>query len=55
MADTDLIRHRPDGSIDTSFYMERARHLRSCQAHALLHRPKKEPRKTAGLMQRIFG
>lgn len=55
MADTDNIRYRADGSIDTSFYMERARHMRSCQAHALLQRPQKQTRKTPTLMQRMFG
>jgi hypothetical protein len=55
MTDTDTIRRRPDGSIDTAFYTERARHIRSCQTHALLHRRSDKKRKTPNLMQRIFG
>lgn len=36
MTQSDDIRYRPDGSIDTEYYMERGRHLRSCKAHELM-------------------
>ena len=35
MTDQAPIQTRPDGSIDTAFYMERARQMRSAQAHKL--------------------
>lgn len=32
---TQTIKYRPDGSIDTAHYMAKGRHARSCQAHQL--------------------
>ena len=55
MTNTDDLRLRPDGSIDTAFYMTRGRHIRSRHAHALLRRPDIKTRKTPSLMRRIFG
>ena len=44
-------RLRPDGSIDTAYYLQRSRILRSEQAHAML-KPRRapEPRRSAGWM-----
>jgi hypothetical protein len=51
----DSLRTRPDGSIDTGFYMARGRHMRSEAAHALLRpEPKQSPRRRRGLA-RLFG
>lgn len=36
MTRTQSPRRRPDGSIDTGFYLERGRKLRSATAHGLL-------------------
>ncbi len=52
---TNDIRTRADGSIDTGFYMERARHLRSRQAHAMVRSTPSETRRAPTLLQRIFG
>lgn len=55
MTNTDDMRLRPDGSIDTAFYMAGGRHMRSCQAHAMVRKPGIKTRKTPSLMRRIFG
>ncbi|MCK0150923.1 hypothetical protein MWU54_12860 [Marivita sp. S6314] len=49
------IRTRPDGSIDTGYYMDRGRKLRSQQAHAMLHPLPADRRKSPTLLQRLFG
>ncbi len=51
--DTD-IRLRPDGSIDTAYYMARGRHMRSEAAHELMGtKTERRPRRRglAGLFQ----
>lgn len=36
---TQTIRTRPDGSIDTDFYIRRGRHMRSLAAHEMIVKP----------------
>lgn len=43
MTDQTEIRRRPDGSIDTAFYMARGRKMRSQAAHDLLRPARKAP------------
>ncbi|SMX48370.1 hypothetical protein [Maliponia aquimaris] len=51
---TDTIRTRADGSIDTAYYMQRGRRLRSEAAHALIRPDADTPRQRRGL-GRLFG
>ncbi|MGP6088860.1 hypothetical protein [Antarctobacter jejuensis] len=51
---TDTIRTRPDGSIDTAYYMARGRRMRSEAAHALFSPEPESPRKRRGFA-RLFG
>ena len=58
MTDTNQIRRRTDGSIDTGFYMARGRRHRSAAAHGLL--PDGRARRTnrpplAALAAGVFG
>ncbi|BBU56850.1 hypothetical protein KU6B_31150 [Mameliella alba] len=43
------IRTRPDGSIDTAYYMARGRHMRSQAAHAMLSAEPAKPHRRRGL------
>ncbi|MEQ9258898.1 MAG: hypothetical protein RIG84_07345 [Roseovarius sp.] len=53
------IKTRPDGSIDTAHYMQRGRHMRSEQAHAMMggllgHRRDQRQRRRAGWVSALF-
>ncbi|WP_323769188.1 hypothetical protein [Antarctobacter sp.] len=50
----DTIRTRPDGSIDTAYYMARGRVMRSEAAHAMVRPDPETPRPRRGLA-RLFG
>ncbi|WP_420324974.1 hypothetical protein [Mameliella sp.] len=50
----DRIRTRPDGSIDTAYYMARGRHMRSQAAHAMFSPEPAKPRHRRGFA-RLFG
>lgn len=52
--DTQTLRTRPDGSIDTAYYMARGRRLRSEAAHAMFRPERETPRPRRGLA-RLFG
>ncbi len=54
MTDT-RIRTRPDGSIDTGFYMARGRHMRSEAAHRMMgHDTSAEKRQTPRARRSFF-
>jgi hypothetical protein len=55
MTATNNIRYRPDGSIDTSFYMARGRHMRSCQAHAMMGSTPDQTRRAPANRTLIWG
>ncbi|GGF55806.1 hypothetical protein GCM10011319_16400 [Mameliella alba] len=48
------IRTRPDGSIDTAYYMARGRHMRSQAAHAMFSPEPAKPHRRRGFA-RLFG
>lgn len=50
----DTIRTRPDGSIDTAYYMARGRHMRSQAAHDIFTPEPAKPRRRRGFA-RLFG
>lgn len=52
--DTQTLRTRPDGSIDTAYYMARGRRMRSEAAHAMFRPERDTPRPRRGLA-RLFG
>lgn len=57
MTHTTEIKRRPDGSIDTAFYMARGRQLRSEQAHTMLQpaAPIEKPRSITEALLALFG
>ncbi|MBW4982230.1 hypothetical protein KZZ07_06700 [Mameliella sp. CS4] len=50
----DTIRTRPDGSIDTAYYMARGRHMRSQAAHDMFTPEPTKLRRRRGFA-RLFG
>ncbi|MBF9032378.1 hypothetical protein HKCCE3408_18415 [Rhodobacterales bacterium HKCCE3408] len=50
----DTLRTRRDGSIDTSFYMQRGRALRSRQAHMMTHSTSRAVARTAVAATFVF-
>ena len=54
MTRPDDIRYRPDGSIDTGYYMARARQLRSLKAHELLGSPPKQTRRAPAIRKPVL-
>ncbi len=50
------IKRRPDGSIDTGYYMQQGRKLRSAQAHRLAGKFIAKPAANRpGIVRRLFG
>lgn len=56
MTDHDTpIRYRPDGSIDTAYYMQQGRRLRSEKAHQMLGTDRAQEEQTPRRWRRVFG